>query len=125
MKYLFFALFVSFFSLIPLTASSHYDGPSFDPHIQNWYKSLKQPGTNVGCCDVSDCHNLESDHYKVDKNGKWSILIDSSWIEVPENVILKHKKNPTGYAVACYYDSSGDGDAKSVYFYCFVPPMLT
>ncbi|MCB1534879.1 MAG: hypothetical protein KDJ44_09175 [Rhodoblastus sp.] len=85
------------------------------PH-RDWFRDLKQPGTGVPCCDVSDCRPVEARTVA----GKWEAEINNRWVEVPAEKILQSKSNPTGSAVACYW-----ANGESVTWFCFVvPPMI-
>lgn len=33
-----------------------------------WFKSLKQPDTGYGCCDISDCHVTDEAEFR---DGEW------------------------------------------------------
>lgn len=97
-------------------ASARDDGRYAQAPHRDWFRSLKQPGTEVSCCDVSDCKPVEART----TNGRWEAFIDNRWVEVPDGKILQSKSNPTGSAVACY-----TALGESVHFFCFVtPPMI-
>ena len=86
-----------------------------DSPLRDWYRSLKQPGTGVSCCDISDCRPVEArtagDH--------WQALIGDRWLDVPPEKVLKARDNPTGSAVACYIQGTQD-----VYWFCFLPSSM-
>lgn len=85
--------------------------------LHDWYKSLKQPGTEVSCCDVSDCHEVEART----KDDHWEVFVGSKWWAVPNTKVLKNKENPTGSAVSCFSRFSPQDEP---YFYCFVAPSM-
>ena len=70
-------------------------GP-IDPEMHEWYGSLRQPGTDAGCCSIADCRlyvsRIATDHYEIRVYGKW--------YPVPTEVVL-HRENKAGSAVAC------------------------
>jgi hypothetical protein len=47
-------------------------------------------------------------------NDGYEALIDSGWIHVPEDRVLRHQPNPLGRAVLCRSPASGT-------IFCFVP----
>jgi len=63
-------------------------------HAENhdWYKELKQPGTNMSCCNGT-LNGIEGDcrptRAYVDDNGTWRALMDGRWIVVPPRVVLQ------------------------------------
>jgi hypothetical protein len=63
-------------------------------HAENhdWYRELKQPGTNMSCCNGT-MNGIEGDcrptRAYVDDNGTWRALIDGKWIVVPPRVVLQ------------------------------------
>jgi hypothetical protein len=81
-----------------------------DPALRPWFESLKQPGTGVSCCSISDCRPVQ---YRLANDG-YEALIDSGWIHVPEDRVLRHQPNPLGRAVLCRSPASGT-------IFCFVP----
>lgn len=79
-----------------------------------WYRSLKQPGNGVSCCDRADCREYSSRT----SGAHWQVLLDNKWVDVPDSVVLR-RDNPTGRAVACILGSAADP-----LFLCFVPPSM-
>src|SRR5215212_7699813 len=75
----------------PVTGLS--DGP-----LSEWFKGLRQPGTSLPCCEVSDCrfvnHRVHGETYEVEINGRWLV--------VPPDAILHGDATPTSQAVACF-----------------------
>ena len=63
-------------------------------HAENhdWYRELKQPGTNMSCCNGTtdgiegDCRPTRA---YIDDNGIWRALMDGKWIVVPPRVVLQ------------------------------------
>ncbi len=88
-----------------------------DPALSPWFESLRQPGTGVSCCSISDCRIAEtrrdSEGYQVKIDQTWH-LSSAFWLRVPIDKILDVYSNPTGRAVLCYTPEAG--------ILCFVPP---
>jgi len=63
-------------------------------HAENhdWYKDLKQPGTNMSCCNGTadgiegDCRPTRA---YIDDNGIWHALMDGRWEIIPPRVVLQ------------------------------------
>lgn len=74
-----------------------------DPSLAPWFQSLRQPGTGVSCCSISDCRQTDfrsvGTHYEV--------LIDGVWRPVPGDKVLQRMDNPTGRAVVCWTPTMG------------------
>ncbi len=79
--------------------------------ISDWFKSLKQPGTEMSCCDVSDCRPVR---YRAVKDG-FDVYIAKSefphgtdaWEHVPASKVLRQRENPVGEGVACWMPMYG------------------
>ena len=74
-----------------------------DPRLAPLFNSLRQPGTGVSCCSVSDCRPVD---YRVSGAG-YEVWIDDSWRQVPADKILQGRDNPIGRAVVCYTPALG------------------
>lgn len=107
------AAFVAAF-LLPAQARDVGQVPANSPHAQ-WFKSLKQPGTGMSCCDVSDCHKVEFDV----RAEQYVAKIEGRWVLIPPEKIVHDAGNPTGSAVACYLSSE-----NGIHLYCFIPGAL-
>ena len=85
-------------------------------HAENhdWYKELKQPGTNLSCCNGTT-NNVEGDCRPTrayqDDDGQWRALINGRWIPVPPRVVLKELA-PDGGSHICV--------SRSGLIYCFL-----
>ena len=120
---------------LPVIAAA--DPPRPDEHGYSagdgdWFKSLKQPGSGMGCCSVADCRYVE---YTIDQNGHYLIEprvmyddrfkgfpgAEKIWTTVPDNVVLHNKMNPTGHAVACYGLNWMDNLPSIGPIFCFIP----
>lgn len=110
--------------------------PENNPHPEwsAWFESLERPNLayRAGCCSDSDCRVFYDDKYR--QNGPyWEVFVQDrfsytqGWFKIPPEIIIKHKENPTGGAVACYifqYSTSESGKYIRVpEFLCFVPPF--
>jgi len=76
----------------------------------DWFRSLKEPGTegmpggSTSCCSpASDCQITD---YETDADGRYWITVESERVQVPPDKILQRADNPTGRGVAClrHYD---------------------
>ena len=91
-----------------LLSSLSYAAPpeNADPALGPFFKSLKIPGTNISCCDMSDCRPVE---IRIN-NSKIEIYTDSKtfsdgtneWVGVPEGRVLSPRENPVGEPIACW-----------------------
>jgi|GEM_PF-1459312 len=104
-------------TLIGLTLPAAADPPAgADSALGPWFRSLKIPGSETSCCDLSDCRTVA---YRVvverDENdfviaGHIEVLITPEsfpveaplWERVPPERVLTRHDNPTGKAVACW-----------------------
>lgn len=89
-------------------------GPAPAQDRGSWFKSLKQPGTGVSCCDISDCKAVEA---RWQAGGWWMQLPDASWLEVPQAKVLQQPMSIDGEAYACTLVYDGDTLVR-----CFIPP---
>ena len=79
-----------------------------DPELAPWFRSLRQPETNMSCCDRSDCRMVR---YRI-MHGRIQAFIGqefarwqnppNDWVDVPESSVLHNHDNPTGEGVACW-----------------------
>ena len=74
-----------------------------------WFKSLKQPGSNTSCCDISDCKRTTADW----REGQWWAVVAGEWTPIPEERELD-KESIDGDAYVC--------SSPSRHIYCFVRP---
>ena len=82
-----------------------------DPDLAPWFRSLRQPKTELSCCDRSDCRMVQ---YRI-VDGHFQAFIGSEfarwqnppydWVDVPESSVLHRHDNPTGEGVACWAGS--------------------
>ena len=68
-----------------------------------YFQSLKQPDTGVGCCSQADCHYWNGE-WKLEGYHYW-VLVDSGWQQVPDNKIIEPNTSPRGFAVLCFTES--------------------
>jgi hypothetical protein len=79
-----------------------------DPTLAPWFKSLRQPQTNLSCCDRSDCravrYRIVDGHFQAfigEEFARWQNP-PHAWVDVPEDSVLHRMDNPTGEGVACW-----------------------
>jgi hypothetical protein len=79
-----------------------------DPTLAPWFKSLRQPQTNLSCCDRSDCrtvrYRIVDGHFQAfigEEFARWQNP-PYAWVDVPEDSIIHRMDNPTGEGVACW-----------------------
>jgi hypothetical protein len=75
----------------------------------SWFKSLKQPGTGISCCDISDCKRAEADW----RGGQWHAVVDGEWTPIPREKELD-KQSIDGDAYVC--------SSPTRRIYCFIKP---
>jgi hypothetical protein len=102
---------------------------TLDPTMHEWFESLRQPGTNLPCCSISDCRFTS---YQ-ERDGHYEISVDGWKYAVPDENVLHMTASPIGRAVVCYaYTSFGpsipDGEVRtvpqdSIEILCFLPPQ--
>ena len=97
--------------LLPMAAYAK-PPPNADMSLAPWYHGLKQNGTGVSCCDISDCRPTVT---RPDPDGLYydAKTEAGTWVKVPESTILHHIFNPTGQPVLCWTPYLG--------VMCFVP----
>ncbi|MBZ0228608.1 MAG: hypothetical protein K8F58_09195 [Bauldia sp.] len=78
-----------------------------------WFKSLKQPGSQAPCCDISDCERTVADW----RNGQWWAIVRGLWMPIPRDRELSTPSiDGSAYVCSSY--------AKDRMIFCFVPPNL-
>ncbi len=75
----------------------------------SWFKSLKQPGTGISCCDISDCRRAEADW----RDGQWHAVVEGEWTPIPPEKELD-KESIDGDAYVC--------SSPTRRIYCFIKP---
>ena len=82
-----------------------------DAEFADWFRSLKEPGTEatatggVSCCSpASDCQITD---YETDAEGRYWVTAGGERIQVPPDKILQRADNPTGRGVACLRHDNG------------------
>jgi hypothetical protein len=91
-----------------------------DPHIRQWFQSLRQPDhPRVSCCGEADAFEadsfeIEDDHYvAVITDGK-GVIPNGTRISVPNRKMKWDSGNPTGHGIIFI------GDKGQIY--CYVTP---
>jgi len=91
-----------------------------DPSRSEWFSSLKRPGTEVSCCDVSDCGRTQA---KQMDDGLWQAMMrtvnGAAWAAIPPEIVLRNKPSPDGEAYLCQSEPISTRAPK---LYCFIPP---
>ncbi len=83
--------------------------PGADLSLAPWYQSLAQPYTGYPCCSVADCRPVQyrtvGDHFEafIDRRS-FGADAPEAWVRVPPWNVLHRRDNPTGEAVACWYN---------------------
>lgn len=83
--------------------------PGSDGTLAPWYQSLSQPYTGYPCCSVADCRTVQyrtvADHFEafIDRRS-FGADAPEAWVRVPPSNVLHRRDNPTGEAVACWYN---------------------
>jgi hypothetical protein len=77
--------------------------PNADMSLAPWFQGLRQPGTGMSCCSISDCRQTD---FRI-TGGHYEALVEDQWREVPADAVLERSDNPTGRAVVCYTPSRG------------------
>jgi len=97
------ALVTTAILLIPAGTAAARPPEKSDLKLGLWFEDLRQPTTDLPCCNISDCRQTESrfvaNHYEA--------LIEGHWVLVPPNAIVDRTDNPTGHAVACWLPWGG------------------
>ena len=82
-----------------------------DGRYSEWFRSLKQPGTENSCCDLSDCRSVR---VRVGAEGYEALISKPdfpiefpTWVAIPADKILQGKDNPLGQAVVCWRPHPG------------------
>lgn len=97
-----------------------------NPAASEWFKSLRQPGTSLPCCSISDCRRVD---YRLADDGRYEVMVEGTWYRVPNRFVLRYEGNRVGIAVACYTTTFGYGslrgngayDGDQIEILCFVP----
>lgn len=114
---------VAAFFIFDVQAREQYAGQydNVPPAVREWFKSQRQPGSGMPCCDISDGTYAEEDirdgHY-------WVRFVyvhmrrefQQDWMIVPDNVIIR-EPNRYGAAVV-WYQVSFDGQVS---IRCYAP----
>ena len=100
-----------------------------NPAFSEWFKGLRQPGTSLPCCSISDCRRVD---FRIASDGRYEAMVEGQWYRVPNRFVLRQQENPVGKAVACYTTAFGYGtmkggayDGDQIEILCFVPELPT
>jgi hypothetical protein len=82
-----------------------------DGRYSEWFRSLKQPGTENSCCDLSDCRTVRvragAQGYEAYISKPDFPIEHPLWVPIPAEKILQGKDNPLGSAVVCWRPHPG------------------
>lgn len=89
-----------------------------DPSLSPWFRSLQRPDVSGSCCDSADCRPVIA---RTGPNG-WRALLkpadfpvsSETWVDIPNEKILRGHDNPLGAAVVCWIPNMG--------VLCFIEP---
>lgn len=95
-------------------------GTDLNSPTSKWFESLKQPGTGIGCCSISDCRPVDSDQ---DADGTFIAIIEKKQVKIPKDKVLL-TRNPIGKAVACYTIYWDPPEVEHINILCFVPGFM-
>ena len=85
--------------------------------LSDWFNSLRQNDyPRASCCSVADCRPIQSRT----RDGHWEVYYKGAWYVVPDSVIIRGIKNPTGEAVACI-----SPNLTPTQVLCFIKPPET
>ena len=82
--------------------------PGADPDLAPWFRSLRQPNTDLSCCDRADCRTVQyrivDGHFQAFIGGEFARWQNPpyAWVDVPDSSVLHRHDNPTGEGVACW-----------------------
>ena len=82
--------------------------PGADPDLAPWFRSLRQPNTELSCCDRADCRTVQyriiDGHFQAFIGGEFARWQNPpfAWVDVPDGSVLHRHDNPTGEGVACW-----------------------
>jgi hypothetical protein len=82
--------------------------PGADPDLAPWFRSLRQPNTEMSCCDRADCRTVQyriiDGHFQAFIGGEFARWQNPpyAWVDVPDGSVLHRHDNPTGEGVACW-----------------------
>lgn len=97
-----------------------------------WFQSLKQPGSNLSCCDISDCRQTKAEW----REGQWFAMVEEKWMPVPPERVLLKPHSIDGEAYVCNTASRPAGEDYSpgigivpvgpstASILCFIPPTM-
>lgn len=85
-----------------------------EPTAGDWFKTLRQPGTGISCCDESDCRQIDDDQWRVGADG-YEVILHGQWVKVPDNKVLDRPDGPIKRAVLCAMQN----------IFCFRPGTLS
>jgi hypothetical protein len=120
-------------------ALAHDEAAGHDPARADWFESLKRPGTDASCCNLTDCRRTEARQLA---DGSWRALVDGlhgpTWMDVPPAKVLERPLSIDGEAYVCHRPALAGGKVeipglggggfydqspREAEILCFVPPI--
>ncbi len=86
-------------------------------HHENhdWYREMKQPGTNMSCCNGDSPDNpgdCRITFAHIDDQGRWHALLDGRWVIVPQRSVMPKGSNKQPFSASICASATG-------VIYCF------
>lgn len=117
MKSLLMSLLVSSF----MSATWKPEYAQLSPEMRQWYRDQKNPHTKVPCCSEADGvqarEDIRGEHYWVRFEARG---IDSDWMQVPDEAVIKGA-NRNGAPIVWYYFDNGMQTLANLRVRCFIP----
>jgi hypothetical protein len=88
------------------------------PDLNEWAGNLRASGGGQ-CCDNSEATPMIDADWRVDKAGRYEVLLEGAWREVPATAVVK-EPNKYGQTLVWYYHiyNAVSGD---IVIRCFLP----
>lgn len=93
-----------------------------DPARDQWYRSLKVPGSQTSCCDLSDRTVMNPDKVKQDSGGAWWVDLGEGFIQVPPERVVRVPVSIDGLP---YIFLMVRMPGSPMGIRCFIPPVGT
>jgi hypothetical protein len=92
-----------------------------NPELRQWFRDQKNPTTKVPCCSEADGsqarEDIRGEHYWVRFEARG---IDSEWMPVPDETIIRGA-NRNGAPIVWWYFDNGVQNLANLRIRCFVP----
>jgi hypothetical protein len=113
-----FAIIILMVVIANVPARGHDRHYAVTKQEKDWFNGLKSG--KGPCCSDADGNVLKDNDWKT-KDGKYSVLINNQWIDVPDQAVLKvpNLYGPTMVWLAFNFSGSGKVDIR-----CFIPGVM-